>query len=56
MPYAKPISDLPVFSHKDILNAYKDYDASPEAKETVLYFVSELTGISVDALMGYMEG
>lgn len=51
----KPINTLPVFSHKDVVDAYKNYDASPEAKEAVLYFVSELTGMSVDALMEYAE-
>lgn len=42
--------DLPVFSVNDLIEAYRNYEALPEEKEAVLYFVSELTGMSVDAL------
>lgn len=42
--------DVPVYSLTDIVEAYKTYDASEEAKEPILYFISELTGKSVDAL------
>lgn len=42
--------DAQVLSIKDVVDAYKNYDASEEAKEAILYFVSELTGISVDAI------
>ena len=30
----------------DVIEKFKNYDASEEAKEPILYFVSELTGIS----------
>ena len=42
--------DLGTISVRDILDAYVRYDASEEAKEPILYFISELTGKSVDAL------
>lgn len=42
--------DVPVYSIADIIDAYRTYDASEEAKEPILYFISELTGKSVDAL------
>lgn len=42
--------DVPVYSLADIIDTYRTYDASDEAKEPVLYFISELTGKSVDAL------
>ena len=44
------LNELPVFSHKDILDAYKSYDCPEESREAILYFISELTGISVDSL------
>lgn len=50
------IDDTPVFSQKDVLDAYKNYDAPDEEKETVLYFISGLTGISVDALSCALDG
>jgi hypothetical protein len=40
----------PVFSIQDIIDTYNNYDTSEEAKEPILYFVSELTGISIDEL------
>lgn len=43
--------DTPVFSIKDVVKAYHDYDASDEIKEPILYFISDLTGLSVDALV-----
>lgn len=42
--------NIPVYSIADIIDAYRTYDASEEAKEPILYFISELTGKSVDAL------
>lgn len=41
---------VPVYSIDDIIDAYNKYDASDEAKEIISYFVSELTGISIDKL------
>lgn len=43
--------DVPAISIKDVVDAYKNYDCSEEAREPILYFVSELTGISVDAVL-----
>lgn len=42
--------DVPMYSIADIVDAYRAYDTSEEAKEPILYFISELTGKSVDAL------
>ena len=38
-------------SVEDVLETYRNYDASEEAKEPVLYFISELTGLSVDSIL-----
>lgn len=35
----------------DVIRTYKNYDASEEAKEPILYFISELTGLSVDKIL-----
>ncbi len=45
--------DVNIFSVQDILDTYKTYckENSPEACEPILYFVSELTGMSVDAIL-----
>ena len=43
-------NDMPVFSINDLVEAYKNYEATPAEKEAALYFISELTGMSVDAL------
>ena len=43
--------NLQVYSLNDLLEAYRKYDASEEAKEPILWFLSELTGKSIDALM-----
>jgi hypothetical protein len=48
-------TDIAVFSINDIIKTYKDYDASEEAKEPILYFVSELTGLSIDSLDRLMK-
>lgn len=45
-----------VFSNKDIIHAYARYDCSDEIRDAVLYFVSELTGISVDGIESYRHG
>lgn len=39
----------------DVIAAYKNYDCSDEAKEPVLYFISELTGVSVDMIQELMD-
>lgn len=43
-------TDIPMYSIDDIIDAYNSYDASDETKEIISYFVSELTGVSVDKL------
>ncbi len=40
----------PILSINDIIDAYHKYDTSAEAKEIIAYFVSELCGISIDAI------
>ena len=40
-----------VLSIQDVIESYQNYDASEEAKEVIIYFVSELTGVSVDTLL-----
>lgn len=47
--------DMPVFSIRDVVAAYTDYDASEEAKEPILFFLSEMTGLSVDRIMEIAE-
>lgn len=41
-------------SIQDIINTYKSYDVSEEVKESILYFISELTGLSVDTILGLL--
>lgn len=44
-----------IFSIPDILEAYKNYDGSEETKEVILYFISDLIGISVDEILNRIE-
>lgn len=37
-------------SIQDIIETYKNYDTSEECKEIILYFISELTGLSIDSI------
>lgn len=41
-------------SIQDIIDTYKNYDASKEVKEPILYFISELTGLSIDTILGLL--
>lgn len=43
-------NDISIFSFNDLFEAYRNFEATPEEKETILYFISELTGKSVDTL------
>ena len=45
---------MATISEKDIVDLLKSYkqNEAPEIFEPILYFVSDLTGISTDALMG----
>ena len=47
--------NVPVMSVKDVIEAYKNYDCSDEAKEPILYFISELTGVSVDTITEMLD-
>ena len=49
-------NNIPIFSVNDILETYRDYDGSDEVKEPILYFISELTGKSIDTLSELLEG
>lgn len=51
MPNGNDRLDAPAISVRDVIDAYKNYDCSEEAREPILYFISELTGISVDAIL-----
>lgn len=44
-------NDISIFSFNDLFETYKNYKATPAEKETILYFISELTGKSVDTLV-----
>lgn len=43
-------NDISIFSFNDLFETYRNFEATPEEKETILYFISELTGKSVDTL------
>lgn len=48
--------EMSTISINDIIEACKNFDTdSEDAKETVLYFASELTGLSVDRILELME-
>lgn len=53
----KELLDTPTISQQDIVNAIAKWrnDNGEETTETVLYFASELTGISVDTLMEHLD-
>lgn len=43
--------DIPVFSVRDMLDTWLNYNTTEKGKDDILYFISEVTGLSVDALM-----
>lgn len=47
-------NDIPIYSINNIIETYKLYDSSDETKEIILYFLSELTGLSIDSLLNLM--
>ena len=49
-------NDIPIYSVNDVLDTYRDYDCSDEVREPILYFISELTGKSVDTLSELLAG
>lgn len=49
------ITDDPVISIRGVIEAYRDYDASEEAKETILYFVSDLVALSIDTILQALD-
>ena len=48
--------DVNTMSRKDVIDALKRYksEVSEEHFESILYFVSELTGMSVDAICEHL--
>ena len=40
-------------SIQDVVEAYKNYDASEKVKDELVFFLSELTGLSVDTILSY---
>lgn len=52
----KKLLDTPTISQQDVVDAIARWrnDNGEETTETVLYFASELTGISVDALLEHL--
>lgn len=44
------------FTLEDIISTAKNYiaDNSPEVEEPILYFLSDLTGMSIDALLEHI--
>lgn len=49
--------NIPVYSINDILENTKNYitENSTEIEDIILYFVSEITGLSVDTILEKME-
>lgn len=48
-------NSISIISMDDILEAYRHFEASEEVKESILDFISDLTGKSVDALAEMIE-
>ena len=44
-------NNLNTISIHDVITTYKNYDSSEETKEIILYFISELTGLSIDTIL-----
>lgn len=51
MPSDRANFEMPVISIREVIDAYREYDGSEEYKEPILYFISELTGLSVDTIL-----
>ena len=49
--------EIPIYSLNDILTTTNKYlsDNSCEIQDTILYFVSEMTGLSIDTLVKKMN-
>lgn len=48
--------EMSTISINDVIEACKNFDAgSEDTKDTVLYFASELTGLSVDRILELMD-
>lgn len=49
-------TNIPIYSKQDILDALKNYrrETSEEAFEPILYFASDLMGISVDEILNHI--
>lgn len=48
-----PQDDIPIYSLNDVLKSLKDYrpEVDDESFEIILYFVSSMTGLSIDTIM-----
>lgn len=44
-------TSISIYSLDDILEAYNRVGTDPNKEDSVLYFISELTGMSVDAIL-----
>lgn len=47
--------DLNTISVQDIIDAYNNHSCSEEEKDAILYFLSDLTGMSIDTLYTLMN-
>lgn len=48
-------NNISIISMDDILEAYQNFEATEEVKESILDFISDLTGKSIDALAEILE-
>lgn len=47
--------DIAIYSQKDIIETYRNIKATEPEKDGILMFISELTGLSIDALLNLAE-
>lgn len=47
--------DVAIYSQKDIIETYKNIKATESEKDVILMFISELTGLSFDALLSMAD-
>lgn len=50
-------TNFPIYSQQDIFDALRDYrdNNSEEAFEPILYFASDLMGISIDEILEHID-
>lgn len=44
-------TNISIYSIDDLLETYRRVGTDPDEEDSVLYFISELTGMSVDAIL-----